>query len=189
MNPPAPSASAGNTSGAISKIPPPPASSAAAIAFISSMSANVPGTGSPSRALWAIVRLVEKPTAPASRASRTMRAISRRSSSVAFSLRAPRSPITYPRTAPCGTYAATSTEYFRRSIASRYSGKLSHSQVMPSCSAVPGISSTPSMSCTSQASLPFCTGAKPTPQFPTTTVVTPLLLDGSRTASQLTWPS
>ena len=33
------------------------------------------------------------------------------------------------------------------------------------------------------------TGAKPTPQLPVTTVVTPCPLDGSSRLSQLTWPS
>ena len=45
-------------------------------------------------------------------ASRTMRAISAMSSAVAGSLRAPRSPITYARTAPCGTCAPTSSASF-----------------------------------------------------------------------------
>ena len=61
----------------------------------SSSAANVPGTGSPSIAMCAIVRLVEKPSAPASMPSRTMRAIASMSSAVAGSFLAPRSPITY----------------------------------------------------------------------------------------------
>ena len=69
----------------------------------SSSAAKVPGTGSPSIAMCAIVRLVEKPSAPASIPSRTMRDIASMSSGVAGSFFAPRSPITYPRTAPCGT--------------------------------------------------------------------------------------
>ena len=60
----------------------------------SSSAANVPGTGSPSIAMCAIVRLVEKPSAPASMPSRTMRAIASMSSGVAGSFFAPRSPIT-----------------------------------------------------------------------------------------------
>ena len=64
------------------------------------------------------------------------------------------------------------------SSASRYSAKLSHCQSMPSCSAVPGMSSTPSMSSMRKPSLPGRTGAKPTPQLPITTVVTPCQLDG-----------
>ena len=60
----------------------------------SSSAANVPGTGSPSIAVWAIVRDVEKPSAPASMASRTSSVMRSMSSGVAGSLRAPRSPIT-----------------------------------------------------------------------------------------------
>ena len=60
----------------------------------SSSAAKVPGTGSPSMARWARVRLVENPSAPASMPSRTMAAIASMSSEVAGSLRAPRSPIT-----------------------------------------------------------------------------------------------
>ncbi len=60
----------------------------------SSSAAKVPGTGSPSMARWARVRLVEKPSAPSSIPARTMAAIASMSSDVAGSLRAPRSPIT-----------------------------------------------------------------------------------------------
>ena len=49
---------------------------------------------------------------------------------------------------------------------------------MPSASAVPGMSSTPSISWISHCSLPGRTGAKPTPQLPITTVVTPCQHDG-----------
>ena len=51
------------------------------------------------------------------------------------------------------------------------------------------MSSTPSISCTSQASSPARTGAKPTPQLPPTTVVTPCQLDGVSQGSQVAWPS
>jgi hypothetical protein len=37
--------------------------------------------------------------------------------------------------------------------------------------------------------LPGRTGAKPTPQFPITTVVTPCQLDGVSIGSHVTWPS
>ena len=50
---------------------------------------------------------------------------------------------------------------------------VSQPQVMPSVSAVPGMSSTPSISLISHSSLPGRTGAKPTPQLPATMVVTP----------------
>jgi hypothetical protein len=95
--------------------------------------------------MCAMVRLVENPRAPASMPSRTIAAISSMSSGVAGSFLAPRSPITYARTAPCGTCVPTSNSFGSRSTASRYSGKVSHSQRMPAASAAPGMSSTPSI--------------------------------------------
>ena len=127
--------------------------------------------------------------APASTASRTWVAISAMSSALASSSVAPRSPITYMRSAAWGMYTARSIENTRRSSASRYSGKVSHSHWMPSWSAVPGMSSTPSIISMSIASCPGRTGAKPTPQLPTTTVVTPCDAEGSRTGSQVACPS
>ncbi len=76
-----------------------------------------------------------------------------------------------------------------RSTASRYSGKLSHSQWIPSASAVPGMSSTPSINLIRYSWLPGRTGAKPTPQLPITTVVTPCQHEGVSSESQVTWPS
>ena len=66
---------------------------------------------------------------------------------------APRSPITNARTAPCAICEPMSIEWRRRSSASRYSGKLSQSHSMPSASAVPGMSSTPSINSISHCSL------------------------------------
>ena len=60
---------------------------------------------------------------------------------------------------------------------------------MPAASAVPGMSSTPSISPIRNSSLPLRTGAKPTPQLPITTVVTPCQHDGVSSASQVAWPS
>ena len=149
----------------------------------------MPGTGSPFIAVWPSVREVEKPSAPASIASCTIRAIASMSSGVAGSLRAPRSPIAYVRTEPWATCTPKSIASSRRPTASRYSGKDSQPQVMPSVRAVPGMSSTPSISSMSSASPPGRTGAKPTPQLPDTMVVTPCRLDGSSSGSQVTWPS
>ena len=56
---------------------------------------------------------------------------------------------------------------------SKYSGKVSHSQSIPSCKAVPGMSSTPSIKPINQSLFSGLQGEKPTPQFPITTVVTP----------------
>ena len=48
----------------------------------------------------------------------------------------------------------------------------------PSCSTVPGMSSTPSISSISRSWSAGRTGANPTPQLPLTTVVTPCHDDG-----------
>ena len=113
----------------------------------SSSAAKVPGTGSPSMARWAMVREVEKPSAPAATASFTS------------CLHAPRCPRVWP--ARCGRRARPSRRRGRRRgrsgcrrrpstcavrRLSRYSGKVSHSHSIPSESAVPGMSSTPSIS-------------------------------------------
>ena len=60
---------------------------------------------------------------------------------------------------------------------------------MPSASAVPGMSSTPSIRLISQAWRAGSAGAKPTPQFPITIVVTPCQHEGDSSESQETWPS
>ena len=70
-----------------------------------------------------------------------------------------------------------------------YCGKLSQPQRMPSASAAPGMSSTPSISLISSPSPPCRTGAKPTPQLPITTVVTPWWMLGEKVSSQVAWPS
>ncbi len=74
-------------------------------------------------------------------------------------------------------------------MASRYSENVSQPQGMPSCSAVPGMSSTLSMRATSSSSVPGRTGAKPTPQLPMTMEVTPCQQLGVICLSQHTWPS
>jgi hypothetical protein len=63
---------------------------------------------SPVDVRWFSVREVEKPSAPALTASAASAAIALLSSSVAGSRRAPRSPITYTRSAACGNCAPTS---------------------------------------------------------------------------------
>ena len=108
------------------------------MASSSSGAASVPGTSSPSFERCSGVRLVEKPSAPARSASSTSSAIWRASSAVAGSLAAPRSPITKARSGPWAICAPTSSTCGRRSTASRYSGKLVHSHVMPSVMAEPG---------------------------------------------------
>ena len=75
------------------------------------------------------------------------------------------------------------------SSASRYSGNDSHVKSMPSWSAVPGMSSTPSISSIRNDCWPGRTGAKPTPQLPITSVVTPCHDEGESSGSQVTCPS
>ena len=155
----------------------------------SSSAAKVPGTGSPEMARCASVRLVEKPRAPATTASRTMAAIASMSAGVAGSLLAPRSPMTYARTAPWGTWVPTSSTNDRRSRASRNSGKVSHSHTRPSLRAAPGMSSTPSISPINQSCRSGAAGANPTPQLPMTSVVTPCQHDGDSCGSHVACPS
>ena len=66
------------------------------------------------------------------------------------------------------------------SIASRYSGKVSHFHSMPADIAIAGMSSTASIRSSSQSRSFGLTGAKPTPQLPMTIVVTPFQQDGVR---------
>lgn len=61
-----------------------------------------------------------------------------------------------------------------------YCGKVSQSHWMPSDSTAPGMSSTPSITEISQSRLSGLTGAKPMPQLPMTTVVTPCAVEGER---------
>jgi len=59
---------------------------------------------------------------------------------------------------------------------------------MPADSAVPGMSSTPSISAIRKSWSPGRTGAKPTPQLPITIVVTPCQHDGESSESQVALP-
>ena len=146
------------------------------------------GVMRPSTDLWATVREVLNPRAPASIPSATRRPMRSISSGVG-----PRrgrrlgrpSRSRAPRRGAPGRRGRWPRG--RRSRASRYSGKVSHSQVMPSCSAVPGMSSTPSIRATSHSWRSGRTGAKPTPQLPMTTVVTPCQRDGLSVAGP-SWP-
>ncbi len=133
------------------------------------------------------VRLVANPIAPASSASRVSAAIRASSpSDGAWVWSAPRSPITYVRSAAWGKWVPTSSVWGFASSESRYSGKVCQSQVSPSASAVPGMSSTPSSSPMSQSWVSECAGANPTPQLPIAIVVTPCNDDGATIGSQVT---
>ena len=75
--------------------------------------------------------------------------------------RRPARPSRRPRSGPWAIWAPTSSTLGCRSTASRYSGKLVHSHVMPSVMAEPGMSSTPSMSSISHSCRSSAAGAKP----------------------------
>ena len=75
----------------------------------SSAWAVIDGVTTPLESRCLIVRDVLKPSAPASTASRTTSPMRSISSGSATSWAGPRSPITYARTAPCGTWVPTST--------------------------------------------------------------------------------
>ena len=70
-----------------------------------------------------------------------------------------------------------------------YSGKVSQFHGSPSVITTPGMSSTPAITSTSTSWSSWRHGAKPTPQLPTTTVVTPCADDGVRRSDQMAWPS
>ena len=123
---------------------------ASAMPVSSRTSASEAGVHSPLASRWLSVRPVLKPTAPASSASRVSWRIRAISSSEAGSSAMARSRITYTRSASCGTWAAKSIVWGIASSESMYSGNVSQSQVIPSESAEPGMSSTPSMSSTSR---------------------------------------
>ena len=158
--------------------------SAEPIATSSSNAAVVPAASSPSLARCRIVRVVDTPIAPASAASRARRAISAISPGVASSFGRPE-PSTYARSAPWGSNAATSSTRGIDSSSSRYSGNDSQFHDMPSSSAAPGMSSTPSISWMRKSRSSGRAGAKPTPQLPITTVVTPCHPDGETSGSQV----
>ena len=151
--------------------------------------ASAAGVWAPAASRWLSVRPVENPTAPASSASRSCAFIAAISASLAGSSWMARSPMAYTRSGSWGTRQAKSMVCGIASSASMYSGKVSHLQSMPSASAVPGMSSTPSISAIRRSRSPSRTGAKPTPQLPITAVVTPWKQLGASSSSQLTWPS
>lgn len=72
---------------------------------------------------------------------------------------------------------------------SRYSGNVSHVHGRPSVITTPGMSSTPAITSTSTSWSDWRHGAKPTPQLPITTVVTPCADDGVSRSDQTAWPS
>ena len=159
--------------GASSNTPVPSSPRTRPIPNSSSSAANVPGTGSPSIAMCAIVRLVEKPNAPGLHSfphDARHRVDVFGSGGLVLGATLPHDVHAYCAVRHLGRDVE---ELGRRATASRYSGNVSHSHSMPADSAAPGMSSTPSMSPISQSRRSGCTGANPTPQLPMTIVVTP----------------
>ncbi len=70
-----------------------------------------------------------------------------------------------------------------------YCGKVSQFHGRPSVITTPGMSSTPAITSTSTSWSSWRHGAKPTPQLPITTVVTPCADDGVNRSDQMDWPS
>ena len=160
-----------------------------ASAASSSSSENRLGASSPALVRCSMLREVLTPSAPARMASAVRRRICDRSSAEGGSWPAARSPITNTRSAECGSWAATSTSKLRASSASRYWGKVSQFQGRPSVITTSGTSSTPSMTLTRMSRCSGLQGAKPTPQLPMTTEVTPCPDDGASRFSQVACPS
>ena len=112
------------------------------------------------------------------------------SSGVAGSRAAPRSPMTCRRRAPWGTWRATSTSKGRPSIASMNSGKdcQFHVQALGQDDAGDVLDALHQLD-EAVVVLAGWTGAKPTPQLPATTVVTPCHDDGIMRSPHEAWPS
>ena len=138
------------------------------------------GVSSPRLVRWFSVRDVVNPSAPCSIASRASAAISAMSASVAGSRCAPRSPITCSRNAPCGTCTATSTSNARRrERVHELAEGLPVPRAAPRAGRCRGCPRRPPSARSAGRGRPGRTGAKPTPQLPLTTVVTPCQADGT----------
>ena len=160
-----------------------------AIAASSSSAAVMVGVSAPSGVRWNSEREVVKPSAPAESPSSTSAAMAAMSAAVAGSRSTPRRPITKTRSGACGTWVAKSMSQRRWASASRYSGKLCQFHGTPWRITSSGMSSTPSMTLISVSRSCGRQGAKPTPQLPISTVVTPCPDDGEKRSSQVTCPS
>ena len=140
--------------------------------------------------MWISAKVELKPAAPASTASWTTSAMSCTSSSLGTkSGSTQRSPRTKLRTAACPICGAKSMTAGLCSKSSRNCGKVSQLHLIPSCSAVPGMSSTPSISSIRKSWSSDQQGAKVTPQLPKTTDVTPCQHEGLSVGSHPTCAS
>src|SRR6266849_7971162 len=137
-----------------------------------------------------MLKLPEKPKPPAFRPSRTMCFIAAMSSVLGLILgsRAASLPITYARTGEYGTNDAALTPSRPRSRLSRYSGNVTQSQRIPAFIHDHGIDSVRSIRNIARSRSSGFTGAKPKPQFPIATVVTPCHPDSEAYGSHLVPP-
>ena len=114
-----------------------------------------------------------------------MRIISACSPSVGIAPAFARSkPMASMSTGFMGRNARTFTDLAVRSTESRNSGNVTQSQGMPSCIDLSGIASVRTMVSIARSRESGCTGAKPNPQFPMTTLVTPCHPDNEQYGSQ-----
>ena len=136
-------------------------------------------------------RWIEKPHNPASIPSSRTRCISLRSASVAGRLFAASRPITYVISDAVGMYWMQFTPFGAPSSESRYSGIVSQSQ----CGSMPltidsyGIASVRVIVSIERSRKSGRTGAKPKPQLPSTTEVTPCQPEIVHHGSQRIWAS
>ena len=164
--------------------------SAEAMPASSSAAAVSVGVHSPVLVRWFLVREVVKPSAPASIASRAMRPMATMSAGVASSRSAPRSPITYTRSAPWRQLRAD-VDVVRAGARARRGTRGSSPTPSRGPRAAPsrGCPRRPPSARSADRDRAGAPGAKPTPQLPMTTVVTPCHDDGVSRSSQVAWPS
>ena len=99
------------------------------------------------------------------------------------------SPMAVTMMGVSGARVWTFTAFGVRSRLSRNCGKVSQSQGIPSFIVSKGIASTRVMDCMARSRAPSATGAKPNPQLPRTTDVTPCQPDIVQWGSQKIWAS
>ena len=146
------------------------------------------GVGRPSPSTWVTTFAVENPSPPAAIASDSSARIASNSSGVASRADAS-APITARRIAEWPTMKPMLSPSGSDSTMSRNSGNVRHANVTPAVSASTGIASTRASSRVKKSSSPGCTGARVSPQFPATTVVTPCSGEGDSAWSQKTCAS
>ena len=170
---------------ATTKIPRPASFSGSTSARSSPSSQIVEGIGRPPQPLWLGENEDAKPAAPVWSASRTMACILRSSSGVGCFLLEASSPITALRIVECPASTPTFAYGCARSSASRYCGKVSKFQRVPSSSAWRSMPSTTDRFFSTVSRSRAGQGAMPKPQLPRIAVVTPSAGDGESVGSQV----